>query len=290
MKNTSIPTALLLLACASAALAAPSASNSSTGNSTGSNATSSKAAGANSAGANATSSKAAGANSAGSSTSASKNVAPEKSSSKSGTVDQATAPKPPAADGKAATAKAGTAKSAAANVGSTKPAVAKAGPATAKTGTTKTSSTLKPSPVTKNASIKVPVKGPSTKAPATVAADGTPIWLDVKSAKLAAKLKNKPILADFYTDWCHWCKVMDRTTYRDSEVLNYLAANYVCMKVDAQDGGDGQELATRFGISGFPTTLVILPTGKPLAVAEGYRDKPAFMKFMNAVAKLPKGK
>lgn len=126
--------------------------------------------------------------------------------------------------------------------------------------------------------------------PATVAKDGSPIWLDVKTAKLASKLKNKPILADFYTDWCHWCQVMDRTTYLDPEVQKKLSANYVCMKVNAQDGGDGQELATRFGVAAFPTTLVILSTGKPLAVAEGYRDRVAFLHFLDAVSKLPKTK
>lgn len=113
--------------------------------------------------------------------------------------------------------------------------------------------------------------------PATVSADGKPIWLDVKAAQLAARAKRKLILADISTQWCHWCKVMEKKTFHDPEVEKYLAANFVCMKVDAEDGRDGQDLAQRCQVSGFPTIVVFKSNGKPIGLFEGYKDPETFM-------------
>jgi thiol-disulfide isomerase/thioredoxin len=121
-------------------------------------------------------------------------------------------------------------------------------------------------------------KAPAVKAPAIVTADGKPIWLDLKAARLASKTKSRPVLADFYTDWCGWCKYMDRTTFRDQKVQAYLAQNFVCAKLNAQDGGDGEELAQKYGITGFPTYMVFDAHGKALGQIVGYQDADQFLK------------
>ncbi len=107
-----------------------------------------------------------------------------------------------------------------------------------------------------------------------------PVWLDVPHASLLAKQQRKFILADFYTDWCHWCKVMDKRTFQDPEVAAYLARNFVCMRVDAQDGKDGEELAQRHQITGFPTIMVFRYNGQPLALYEGFKTPTEFMRLL----------
>lgn len=120
-------------------------------------------------------------------------------------------------------------------------------------------------------------KAVTQSVPRSVGADGKPIWLGVNQAQLAARAKRLPIIADVYTDWCHWCKVMDKKTFHDPEVEKYLAENFVCMKVNAEDGQEGQALAQRLQVSGFPTLVIFRFNGQSLGRIEGFRDPAQFL-------------
>lgn len=48
-------------------------------------------------------------------------------------------------------------------------------------------------------------------------------------------IKNpKPIFIDLYTDWCGWCKEMDRTTYKNQKVVAYINEHYYAVKYNAE--------------------------------------------------------
>jgi len=106
------------------------------------------------------------------------------------------------------------------------------------------------------------------KKPAKVATKN--VWMDVPSGFAKAKQENKWIVADVYTDWCGWCKKLDRDTFHNPSIERYLASYYVCVKVNAEDGGAGQQLARRNGVSSFPTIMVFAPNGTLKGVIEGY--------------------
>ena len=55
---------------------------------------------------------------------------------------------------------------------------------------------------------------------------------DLDSALNSAESSGEPVMADFYTDWCGWCKKLDEDTYSDSKV-NDLAGSFVCVKINA---------------------------------------------------------
>ncbi|HEY8399316.1 MAG TPA: DUF255 domain-containing protein [Flavihumibacter sp.] len=59
-------------------------------------------------------------------------------------------------------------------------------------------------------------------------------WMTLREAEAAAKKSPRPILIDLYTDWCGWCKVMDKRTYRHPEVVQYLNDNFYNIKLDAE--------------------------------------------------------
>jgi len=62
-------------------------------------------------------------------------------------------------------------------------------------------------------------------------------WLTFEQA---AKMKNKgskKYLVDVYTDWCGWCKVMDKKTFTDPEIQAYLKENFHIIKFNAEQKG-----------------------------------------------------
>lgn len=59
-------------------------------------------------------------------------------------------------------------------------------------------------------------------------------WLDFESGFLKAKKENKILLVDVYTDWCYYCKVMDKETYTNDSVIRMLKQDFVMVKLNPE--------------------------------------------------------
>lgn len=59
-------------------------------------------------------------------------------------------------------------------------------------------------------------------------------WMSLAEAEKASIANPKPILIDLYTSWCGWCKVMDKKTYDNESVANYLQDKFYPVKLDAE--------------------------------------------------------
>lgn len=59
-------------------------------------------------------------------------------------------------------------------------------------------------------------------------------WFEYVEGYNKAKAENKILLVDAYTDWCGWCKVMDRETYTNAEVIAALNQDFICVKFNPE--------------------------------------------------------
>jgi uncharacterized protein YyaL (SSP411 family) len=73
-----------------------------------------------------------------------------------------------------------------------------------------------------------------------------------------AKRENKPILLSLSAVWCHWCHVMDETTYSDEDVIRFINENFIPVRVDADMRPD---IDTLYNQGGWPSTLVLKAAG-----------------------------
>ncbi len=98
---------------------------------------------------------------------------------------------------------------------------------------------------------------------------------DWDAALKAAKTSKKLVMADVYTDWCKWCKVMDKETFGDARVAGSLA-ELELVRVNAEKGG-GVDIRKRFSVNGFPTILFVDEKGEEVDRISGYVKPEPFM-------------
>jgi thioredoxin-related protein len=95
-----------------------------------------------------------------------------------------------------------------------------------------------------------------------------------------ADKENKIMIVDFYTDWCHWCKVMDEKTFHNDSVAKKLSERFVTVRINAEDPNatatfkgrtfNNIELTRAFQVSGFPALAFISPEHEVITVMPGY--------------------
>lgn len=65
--------------------------------------------------------------------------------------------------------------------------------------------------------------------------DSTEIhWMTLDDVQVAMKKQPKKVYMDVYTDWCGWCKVMDKKTFSNKEVIRYMNKNFYAVRLNAE--------------------------------------------------------
>ncbi|MBX9950162.1 MAG: thioredoxin family protein [Candidatus Obscuribacterales bacterium] len=131
-------------------------------------------------------------------------------------------------------------------------------------------------------------KGESASADRRLIAANDLIWSTSLATSLnQAKLKRKYVLADIYTDWCGWCKRLDRDTFSNPQMMSYLNSKYLCAKVNAESNAEGKQVAAKYRVSGFPCALVFDPSGKFIGKLSGYYKPDEYQNALEDLIKNP---
>ena len=107
---------------------------------------------------------------------------------------------------------------------------------------------------------------------------------DEADALARAKVQGRPIILDFWADWCVACKELDRTAWADPRVREE-AGRFVAVKVDGTDDTpEFQALTAKYGIVGMPTVLFIDARGREVpARITGAIDADEMLRWLRSV-------
>lgn len=118
-------------------------------------------------------------------------------------------------------------------------------------------------------------------------------WVSYEEAVKHARKKNKKIFIDVYTDWCGWCKKMDKTTFKDPGIAAFMNKKYYAVKLNAESEKlvtfQGKEMTERdlatkvFRITGYPSTVYLESDEKIIQPVPGYMDVPTLDKILHYI-------
>lgn len=129
-------------------------------------------------------------------------------------------------------------------------------------------------------------------------------WMSMDEALAAQKKKAKPIFMDVYTDWCGPCKMLDKNTFHDKEVVEFINANYYAVKFNAEGKSDitykgkkysnpnyvadrkgrnaVHEFAMFLKVQAYPSMMVFDTKGEVKAPIVGYRQPQELLQDLKA--------
>lgn len=127
-------------------------------------------------------------------------------------------------------------------------------------------------------------------------------WMTFEEAVEASKTEKRKIFIDVYTDWCGWCKVMDKNTFSLDPVANYLNDNFYPVKLDGEQKEDIVFRGTTYkfvpsgrkgyhqlaaalmnGQLSYPTVIFLDEEFNMLQPLKGYQKPDFFYKVLNFI-------
>jgi uncharacterized protein YyaL (SSP411 family) len=125
-------------------------------------------------------------------------------------------------------------------------------------------------------------ENPGAHAASKIARIGWEKWSD--EAFERARRERRFVVLDLEAVWCHWCHVMEDTTYSDPDVIALMNDRFVAVKVDQDARPD---LSNRYEDYGWPATIVFAADGSEIVKRSGYIPPKEFAALLRAIVDDP---
>ncbi|WP_456377592.1 thioredoxin family protein [Lutibacter sp.] len=131
-------------------------------------------------------------------------------------------------------------------------------------------------------------------------------WMTLEQAVEAQKTAPKKIFMDAYTTWCGPCKMLDKNTFRNKDVVDYVNKNYYAVKFNAEGNeiinfkgttytnpnfnpntsgrNSSHQLSTYLGVRAYPTIIYLDEQANLIAPITGYKTPSQLELFLKLFA------
>ncbi len=118
-------------------------------------------------------------------------------------------------------------------------------------------------------------------------------WESFNSGLSKALKQKKPVIIDFYADWCRWCKVMETETFSNEEVAKILNKDFITIRVDTEKSESitykgktttSSQFAPMLGIQGLPTVVFMDSDGDLIDKVPGFIKPDIFVGILRYIS------
>ena len=111
-------------------------------------------------------------------------------------------------------------------------------------------------------------------------------WRSYEEGLAVSRIEKKKVFLHFYADWCGFCAKMARETFQNPDVVSYLNAHFISVRVNT-DKEPGT--AMQYGVTGLPSTWFLTEMGEAIGAAPGYIGPDVLLSMLKEVNGLDTG-
>jgi thiol:disulfide interchange protein len=105
-------------------------------------------------------------------------------------------------------------------------------------------------------------------------------WKTFETGMSEAQAKGKPMFLHFYAVWCAYCTRMEKESFQDDTVIDFLNQNYISIRIDIDKH---PEITKNYNVFAVPTTYFFSAKGEKMGPVPGYISKERLLDMLSKV-------